>query len=214
MTKRRLKKPVVYSLYALGFVLVLSTIYLLESSVSNNNFQEPDTSNDRYVNKTGLQTDQERPVVSTSTKIIRPYKDSDIKMIKNYYDYQAESEAQQNSILYHENTYLQNSGVDYQGKENFDVVAILDGTVISVKEDNLLGKIVQIEHENGLVSIYQSLSEVTIKEKDTITQGTIIGKSGTSNISTDLGNHLHFEMILKGEVVNPEAYYDKLASEL
>lgn len=214
MTKRRLKKPVVYSLYALGIMLVLSAIYLLESAVSNSNFQQPDTSNDRYVNKTGLQQEQDTPVVSTSTKIIRPYVDSEIKIVKSYYDYQAEEDAQRNSILYHENTYLQNSGVDYSGKENFDVVSILDGTVISVKEDNLLGKIVQIEHENGLISVYQSLSEITVKEKDTVTQGTIIGKSGTCNISTDLGNHLHFEMILKGQVVNPEAYYDKLANEL
>lgn len=60
---------------------------------------------------------------------------------------------------------MPNSGVDYGGKENFEVVSILDGTVIDVKEDDLLGKIVEIRHSNEMISVYQSLSEVTVKNR-------------------------------------------------
>ena len=134
--------------------------------------------------------------------------------MKNYYDYQGNAESQIESILYHENTYLQNSGISYGGKDNFDVVAILDGKVVSVKEDSLLGKIVELEHSNGMISVYQSLSEVIVAEGDSITGGAKIGTSGTNNIAKDLGSHLDFELIIKGETVNPESYYDKSVSEI
>lgn len=158
--------------------------------------------------------DNEYPVVGEDTKIIRPYVDEDIKILKSYYDYKADEKTQENSIIFYENTYLQNSGVAYGGKEKFDVVAILDGTVIAVKEDNLLGKIVQIKHDKDLISVYQSLSEVNVKENDVVKQGDVIGKSGTSNISKSLNDHLHFELIYKGQTVNPEEYFDKRTSQL
>ena len=117
-------------------------------------------------------------------------------------------------ILYHENTYLQNSGISYGGKDGFDVVAILDGTVIDIKEDSLLGNIVEIEHSNEMISIYSSLSEISVKKGDKIQQGTVLGKSGTNNIAKDLGSHLDLELIIKGQTVNPENYYDKSISEI
>ena len=67
---------------------------------------------------------------------------------------------QENSIILFEDTYMQNSGVDYSLEEVFDVICILDGSVISVKEDNLLGTTVEVRHSNDLISVYQSLSEV------------------------------------------------------
>lgn len=214
MKKRRLKKGVIYGIYALSFAVVLTSIFFIEKAMSNNDFKKD---NDyQYVSKTIV--DEEQPVVGQEVQIVRPYTDSDIKIVKNYYDYQAEKELQENSIIIHEDTYLQNSGISYSakdaGKEKFDVVAILDGTVTSVKEDNLLGKIVEIRHTNDMISIYQSLSEINVKENDVVKQNSIIGKSGTSNISTSLGDHLHFELIYKGQIVNPEYYYDKRAGQL
>ena len=57
-------------------------------------------------------------------------------------------------------------------------------------------------------------SSVDFKVNDTVGQGAIIGTSGENNISRDLGNHLHFELYYKGNVVNPDDYYGKLTSEL
>ena len=94
------------------------------------------------------------------------------------------------------------------------MVSILDGTVTSIKEDQNLGKIVEVTHSNDIISIYQSLSDVKVKENQEIKQGDIIGTSGTCNIENDLKNHLHFEMIVKGSIVNPENYYNKKISEL
>ena len=135
-------------------------------------------------------------------------------MVKAFYDYQADAKEQEKSLILSENTYIQSSGASYGGKENFEVVAILDGTVTDVKEDNLLGKIIEISHGNEVISVYQSLSDVKVKKDDKITQGQVIGTSGTANIDKDLGNHLYFELIVKGSNVNPEEYYDKKINEL
>ncbi len=209
MKRRKLKRPVVYGLYALGFVMLLGTLYLIDGMFPTNSFNGI---NDDYVNKTVLEEDV--PVINTENTIIRPYLVNDVSIVKNYYDYKSEAENQEKSLIYYENTYLQNSGVSYGREASFDVVSILDGTVTSIKEDQNLGKIVEVTHSNDIISIYQSLSDVKVKENQEIKQGDIIGTSGTCNIENDLNNHLHFEMIVKGSIVNPENYYDKKISEL
>ena len=203
MTNRRLKKPVLYGLYISAIFLVLGAIYLIEGILTKNSFQEGKKERPTYVSDTIFSEDI--PVVGTETKIIRPYTDKDVKVVKSFYDYNASENTQISSIIYYENTYLQNSGVSYGGKESFEVVAILDGKVIDVKEDSMLGNIVEVEHSNEMISIYQSLGEVTIKKGDSIKQGTVIGKSGTNNIASDLGSHLDLELIVKGQNVNPES---------
>ena len=209
MKNRRLKKSVIYCFYALGFVMLLGTLYLIESLMPTSSFNGVD---DDYVNKTVF--DSELPVVNTADIIIRPYVAKDVTILKNYYDYKDEAERQEQSLLFFENTYLQNSGVSYGKEEIFEVVAVLDGTVTSVTDDKTLGKIVEVTHSNDMISIYQSLSEVNVTENQEIKQGMIIGKSGTCNLEKDLNNHLHFELIVKGLVVNPENYYDKKVSEI
>ena len=211
MKKRVLRKWVVYGVYALTFLSVFSSIYFIEKSLAPENT----FNNDKdyiYVSKTIF--DDEVPVVATATQIIRPYKATDIDIAKNYYDYKADAQSQQKALLYYENTYLQNSGIEYKGSNNFDVVSILDGTVISIKTDNILGNVVEIRHDNDMISVYQSLSDVNVTENQDVKQGDTIGKSGTNNISKDLGDHLHFELIVNGQNVNPEEYYNKNINEI
>ena len=75
-------------------------------------------------------------------------------------------------------------------------------------------KIVEVKHSNDMMSIYQSLSEVTVKKNDVIKQGDIIGKSGKSSISSEMNENLYFELFYKGSNVNPDEYYDKKVEEL
>lgn len=222
MTKRKLKPFAVSMIYALSIVMLVLSIYFIQGIISNTVLKDKETEkmNDG-VNIENIITDSDYdtntndiPVVNTDSQIIRPFMDESVKVVKSYYDYQADSSSQENSILYYENTYMQNSGVDYAGSTEFDVVSILDGTVVSVTDDDILGTTIQIKHSNDLISVYQSMGSVNVQENDTITQGTVIGKSGESNISSDLGNHLHFELYHQGSVVNPEEYYGKLLGEL
>jgi len=208
MTNRRLKKSVIYGIYSLVFIGMIGLIYVLESNIPKKQFDNNEYS---YVSKTIF--DDVIPVISTEEKITKPYNADDVKVLKTYYDYKGEETSQQNSLIYYENTYMQSSGISYSKGDIFDVVSILDGTVKEVKEDTTLGNIITIEHENGITSVYQSVGDISVKANDTVTSGQVIAKSSTSNISTDLGNHLYFELIIDGICVDPENYYDKSINE-
>lgn len=158
--------------------------------------------------------DNDIPVINTTSMIVRPYLDENVKIVKNFYDYTSESKEQENAIIYYENTYMQNSGIDYANGDSFDVISILDGTVISVEESDILGTTIEIRHSSDLISVYQGISNVSVKKDDTIIQGQIIAKSGESNINKELGSHLHFELYHNGKIVNPEEYYNKYLDEI
>ena len=155
------------------------------------------------------------PVVKTETNIIvKPYISDSVKVGRYFYDFESDEKKQEKSLISYEDTYMQNSGVDYTSDSSFDVISILDGTVINVYENKILGTSIEVRHSNELISVYQSLSEVTVKEGDNVIQGQILAKSGLSNINKELSNHLHFELYYKGSIVNPEEYYNKSVDEL
>lgn len=205
--KLKLRPYVIPSIY-----VILITIFVI-SAMST--FEDvPEEQEDlKYVSNVILSNDT--PVVATDeVVIIRPYNDSAVTIGKSFYDYKADEESQKNSIVYYENTYIQNSGIDYVKSEAFDVVSVLDGTVISVNNNDLLGNTIEIKHDNSIISVYQSLATITVKEGDTVLQGQVLGKTGVSKINEDLGNHLHFELFKEGQVLNPEEYYNKNIKDL
>ena len=200
--KRKIKVRYLPILVALFLLLpVLTMTYLINNSLKEEPV-DPSFSTEEVVEDT-------LPVVNTVKKIINPYLDSSVRIGKSFYDYQGREEEQEKSIILHDNTYIQNTGVDYVSENTFEVVAILEGTVTNIKEDEIVGKTIEIKHDNGYVSIYQSLSEISIKKGDIVAQGQVIGKSGSNELDKDLGNHLHFEIYDNGQAVNPENYLNK-----
>lgn len=207
-TRRRLKPfvlPVLYGVVTIS--LLVSLMFLVQNLLEVNN--NPLT----YITSSTL-IDDVIPVVGEEKKVIRPYTDDDVKILQNYYDYKSDKELQEKSLIYYENTYMQNSGIDYGKEEIFNIVSILGGTVIDIKEDTILGKMVQIQHTNDIIASYQCLGDVVISKNEKIEQGQKIGTSGTCNISKTLGNHLHFEVTNKGEIINAETIYDKNINEI
>lgn len=204
MRRRKLKSFVIPSFLMIMVTGVIFTLAIVTNNLKNNNNTKENLT---YVSNTILGNDL--AVINTTTKVINPYTDSSVTIGKNYYDYKSDAKDQEKSIVYHDNTYMQNSGIDFVSENIFDVVAILDGTVTDVKDDETLGKIVEIKHNNEYISIYQSLSEVSVKKGDTISQGQVLGKSGTNELDKEIGNHLHFEFYANGQVVNPSLYLDK-----
>lgn len=214
MENRKIKKEVIYGLYVGLILLLLSMLYYADFS-NKSLYKTKEKEDYTYVSK--LFNAGVKSVVSTptTTLVMRPYNNADVKVIKNFYNYKAEEQEQQNSIINYETTYMQNNGTIYGGiNDTFDVVSVLDGNVTSVKDDNLLGKVVTIEHNNNIITTYKSLSEVTVKEGDQISQGTVIGKAGESNLEKELGNHLLFEITIDGNYKNPEECFDKQVTDL
>lgn len=208
MKKIRLRKKVLISLYFLLVCLfAFGTLTIFDGKNTNNKIEEIN-----YVSSIIWSNDT--PVISTDKVIIKPYVDKDVKVAKYYYNYKDSAESQQNSIIFYEDTYMQNSGIDYILENVFEVVSVLDGVVTKVEENELVGKTIEIKHENNIISVYQGLSEVSVKEGQQITQNTLVGKSGKSTINKELGNHLHFEIYISGQVVNPLDCFDKNPKDL
>ena len=205
-------KKISFYTACIGLCLILVGI-LYYVDFSQNKLQEPKSDDYKYVSK--MFGSDDLPVVSADSSIIRPYTDSNVKIVRNFYNYKGSEKDQENSIINYEQTYIQNSGVTYGGVENgFEVISVLPGTVTSVREDKLLGTIVEIQNTDKVKTIYQGLEKVIVKENDKINQGDLIGNSGESNINKDLGKHVAFEIQINGTYVNPEEYYDKNVNEL
>ena len=218
MIKRKLKSFVVPTVYILSIAMLITSVYFAQKVFDGFLFKSENAvsveETEEVINEEDTNIEESIPVVNTEPQIIRPYTNDAVKVVKGFYDYRGDNNSQENSILYYGDTYMQNSGVDYSCGSEFEVVSILDGTIVEVLDDEVMGKTVKIQYSNDLVGVYQSMGSVDFKANDAVGQGTIIGKSGTNNVSVDLGNHLHFELFYQGNVVNPEEYYGKLLSEL
>ena len=201
MIKKKVRLKLVPLMIVVLFVPILMTVVFLNINMKTETI-EPD-----YVTETIVE--DILPVINQTKKIIRPYQDNTVKVLKNFYDYQSDETLQKSSIIVHYNNYIQNSGVDYGKDTEFEVISILEGTVVNVKEDDSLKGTVEIKHENGFISVYQSLKDIKVKKDQVISQGQVLGTATTNELDKDLGNHLHFELIVSGQNVNPEIYLDK-----
>ena len=216
MSRRRLRKFVVPSIYVLSVTAVFISILLLGQTFNmlfNGKDNSKDTSKDviDVIEKPGF------PVVEVPEdvkKIEKPFSIDEIKIVKNFYDKSADETTQQDSLIYYENTYMQNTGILYAHSESFDIVSVFDGTVTNIKEDDLLGKIVEVKHNTNLTTVYQSLSEVSVKVGDTIAQGDKIGISGPNKIDLENKNCLLFEVYHKGLLLNPLKFYEMKIEDL
>ena len=209
MKKRKLKKFVIPILYSIPVVAILLTIALVDTTTSSKVVKEDE--NYRYVNSSIFTGNI--PVVAEEKVIVKPYKLDKVEISKKFYDINSIDEEKENSLIFYNDTYMQNSGILYKSSEQFDVICILDGSVIDVKKDEILGNVVEVKHSNNLISTYSGLSTVNVKKNQILKQGDIIGASGKLNLGESLENSLLFELIENGKYVNPLNYFDKKISE-
>ena len=165
---------------------------------------------DNYTYVTGSIFNNAMPILSYDDVIIKPYQGNNINIIKEFYD----EESKERGIIYYKDTYMQNTGVIYSSDNEFNVVSILDGEIIDIKNDDIMGYTVEIKHIDNLISSYEGLSTVYVKKGDQINQSTIIGKSGDIKLEETINNSLLFELIKDGHYINPEKYYDKKVNEV
>lgn len=212
--KEKLKLVVAPGVYVVAIIFFGLSLYLA-GSLFKKTFSLKDNNKDTdYVDNEIIDDYNYIPVINVKETIVKPFTSDDVIVYRNYYEYNGDNEGQENSIIFYENTYMQNSGIDYCSSDEFDVISILPGEVIDIKDDNIVGTTITIRHSNELISVYQSVSNVNVKVNDTVVQGQIIAKSGKSNLSLEKDNNLHFELYYKGVIVNPSEYYDKSMEDL
>lgn len=95
-------------------------------------------------------------------------------------------------------------GIDFHGDKGTTVLAAASGKVIAAEWHADYGKMVEIDHGNGLVSRYAHASLLLVKEGDLVVRGQKIAEIGSTGRST--GPHLHFEVRLNGVPQNPARF--------
>ena len=177
-----------------------------------------------YVNEDGTTTvnkTTDPETLALLEEVIKsPIEGEEVTVAKSYYDQTADTTTQVNSLFYYkvgETMYSHESkGVSLKDNNNetVNVVAALSGKVASVKDEILKGTVVTIEHENGVETVYTGVYNVNVEAGDEVEQGTVLGKTGLSQLEPDSGNVIHFEVLKDDVKVNPETVIDKKLGDL
>ncbi len=101
------------------------------------------------------------------------------------------------------------NGIDISASLGDNVLSVSDGVVADAYDDFRNGCTIVIEHADGIKSIYSNLADTELVYKgQTVFKGDVIGKVGdTTLFETVADTHLHMEMLINGEYVNPLDYF-------
>lgn len=97
-------------------------------------------------------------------------------------------------------------GIDISCPVGTEVVSVLDGTVLFTGYNMYRGYYIMIDHGNNIVTVYQHGKENSFKASvgESVKAGQVIMLSGNSGVSS--GPHLHFEVRVNGNNVNPKTW--------
>jgi murein DD-endopeptidase MepM/ murein hydrolase activator NlpD len=96
------------------------------------------------------------------------------------------------------------TGLDFRAAMGDPVRATANGKVVSSGWAGGYGRMVEVDHGNGLSTRYGHLSEINVKVGDVIRIGQVIGAVGSTGRST--GPHLHYETRIDGDAVDPQKF--------
>jgi murein DD-endopeptidase MepM/ murein hydrolase activator NlpD len=98
------------------------------------------------------------------------------------------------------------AGLDFKGPVGTPILAAAKGTVVLAGFNGGYGKTIEIRHANGLVTRYAHLSGLNVRRGQMVERGVQIGRMGSTGRST--GSHLHFEVRLNGQAINPRKFLE------
>jgi murein DD-endopeptidase MepM/ murein hydrolase activator NlpD len=96
------------------------------------------------------------------------------------------------------------TGLDFRAEVGDPVLVTANGTVTSAGWSGGYGKMVEVDHGNGLATRYGHMSEIDVKVGQQVKLGQSLGKVGTTGRST--GPHLHYETRIDGEAMDPQRF--------
>src|ERR1700742_1420624 len=96
------------------------------------------------------------------------------------------------------------TGVDFRASMGDPVRVTANGKVVSAGWAGGYGRMVQVDHGNGLSTRYGHLSQIDVKVGDIVKIGQVLGEVGSTGRST--GPHLHYETRIDGEAVDPQKF--------
>ncbi len=96
------------------------------------------------------------------------------------------------------------TGLDFRGTTGDPIRATAAGTVVSAGWSGGYGRMVEIDHGNGLATRYGHLSHIDVQVGQKVVVGQTVGRLGSTGRST--GPHLHYETRVDGEAVDPQRF--------
>jgi len=100
------------------------------------------------------------------------------------------------------------NGIDIANLPGTPIYAAADGMVVAADYDNGYGKRIVLAHSGGYHTLYAHLYNHQVRVGDQVNKGQIIGLMGNTGLST--GPHLHYEVHVGGQKVNPANYLNRL----
>ena len=103
-------------------------------------------------------------------------------------------------------TLMRHNGIDLVMPAGTGVLATAEGVVASVVHNTKLdGNVVTLDHGNGYVTRYAYLGEIMLRTGQKVARGQLIARIG--NTGTSFGPHLHYDVLLRGEPMDPLNYF-------
>lgn len=96
-------------------------------------------------------------------------------------------------------------GMDFSASTGTPIYATGNGTVTKAGWQSGYGRVVVINHGYGYETLYAHMNKIDVRKGQRVVRGEVIGEVGNTGKST--GPHLHYEVHVKGRVVNPVNYY-------
>jgi murein DD-endopeptidase MepM/ murein hydrolase activator NlpD len=96
------------------------------------------------------------------------------------------------------------TGLDLRAEIGDPILVTANGTVTAAGWSGGYGKMVEVDHGNGLATRYGHMSEIDVRVGQQVKSGQSLGKVGTTGRST--GPHLHYETRVDGEAVDPQKF--------
>ncbi|MCR6112334.1 M23 family metallopeptidase [Bacillus sp. A301a_S52] len=217
LMKKRWALPALY----LTMSAVVLTTFLWMTSTSENLTEEKDSqfnieseqNNQRFNVAEDAETNEDAiPAVSHDEVFELPVlEEKEVAVVGIFHDFDTSLEDQEQAFIRYNNYFYQNRGIDLakEDGETFDVAAAMSGTVVKAEEDALFGQVVHIEHDEDILTIYQSLDGVSLEPGQTVKQGDVIGQAGRNLYNREAGVHAHFEIRKANVPVNPLDYLDQ-----
>ena len=98
------------------------------------------------------------------------------------------------------------AGVDLAAPRGTPIFATADGVVVAAGPESGYGNVVRVQHEFGFETVYAHQSRIRVKVGQQVSRGVQIGDMGSTGRST--GSHLHYEVRVNGQPVNPMTYLE------
>jgi stage II sporulation protein Q len=205
--KRLLAKKWVFpATYMAAAAIILALMWAYQDSANTPNDQEETGLNVSTAGETTTDGDAV-PAAAEAETLGWPVSNKDsLELTMEYFDVNASVEDNQAAMVEYGDTFTPHTGIDLSSpnQEPFEVLAAMSGTVTRVDQLPVAGYVIEIQHDKGLSTVYQSVDNIQVAKGDEVKKGEKLALAGRNELEKELGVHLHFEVWKDGKPVNPQ----------